>query len=204
MAAPRHTAGELATAWREHWPYVKLAAALFALGALLGAALLVLDVDLFAMLGIEAADDALVDEFTTATILVNNTGVFILTVVGIFSFGLLTALVLLFNGAVVGFVAIPAAGDVGVGFVLVALLPHGILELPALFVAAAVAFRLLHRFAQRVRDRRERLLEPGELPRIGLLLAVAWLVLAIAAAVEVHVTVWLVETLFPELPETAV
>lgn len=116
----------------------------------------------------------------------------------------MTVVILLFNGVIVGYVVLPAAEEAGIDFVIVAIVPHGILELPAFFVASAVAFRLVHRFVLRISDRRDRLLDPGELRRIGLLIVVAWVVLAIAAAVEAHLTLWLIETLFPELAENEI
>lgn len=192
-------AGTLRDAWWDHWPYLKLAVALFAVGVLVGGALALGDIDLFELLGFEEfLDEALPEELTTAAILINNTIVFVLALIGVLTFGLLTGIILVFNGVVVGYVATLAAQEVSVGYVLTAIVPHGILELPAFFVAAAVALRLIHRFIQRVRDRREAVLAPGDLHRIGVLILVAWIVLAIAAAIEVHVTVWLIEWLYPD------
>ena len=193
--------GEVVTAWREHWPYFKLSVVLFVVGTLLGALLVLAEVDLFAMLGFEDLGDALPDDITTLVILVNNSIVYGLALLGALTFGLLTVVILLFNDVIVGYVVLPAAEEAGIDFVIVAIVPHGILELPAFFVASAVAFRLVHRFVLRISDRRDRLLDPGELRRIGLLIVVAWVVLAIAAAVEAHLTLWLIETLFPELAE---
>lgn len=193
---------DLISAWREHWPYVKLSIWLFLIGSILGWLLIVLEIDLFAFIGLEELDDALPDEITTFSILVNNTIVFLLAIIGVLTFGLLTAIVLVFNGAVVGFVVVPVAQETSIGFVLVAIVPHGILELPAFFVASAVTFRLLHRFVHRVRGRRDQLLDPGDIRKIGLLLGVAWGALAIAAMIEANVTLWLIETLYPELSNT--
>lgn len=198
MASPRNQLGELRLAFYEHWPYFKLAVALFTIGILIGI-LMVDRVDLLAILGVEELDEVFPEEFTTLVILVNNSIVFILALVGVLSFGLLTVMILLTNGILVGYIATPIALDVGIDFLLVGLLPHGILELPAFFVASAVTFRLLHRFILRITNRRERLLDEGELKRIVMLLVAAWVVLAIAAAIEVHVTVWLLETLYPDI-----
>lgn len=182
----------------EHWPYVKLATAIFVLGILVGV-LLVDRIDLFALLGFDELDEVIPEELTTFTILLNNSIVFLLAVVGVLSFGALTAIILLFNGLLVGYVATPVAAELGFGFLIVGLAPHGVLELPAFFVAGAVAFRLLHRFLLRIRDRRERILDPGEGRRIALVLGVSWLALALAAVIEVHLTVWLLETFYPEV-----
>lgn len=191
--------GDLRRAWSDHWRYVQLSAILFAIGGIIGVVIAALGIDLFAALGFDDFfEEALPEELTTATILINNSIVFLLAVIGVLTFGLLTAIILVFNGLVVGYVVVPAAQDAGVGFVIAAILPHGILELPAFFVASAVALRLIHRFVQRIRGDRETVLSPGDPKRLVLLLGVAWIVLAIAAVIEVHVTVWLIETLFPE------
>lgn len=197
MVSDHTVRGELVLAFREHWPYFKFALAMFIIGVIVGI-LMVDRIDLLALLGVEDFEEVFPDEFTTLVILVNNSIVFILALVGVLSFGLLTVVILLINGILVGYVATPIAIEEGVDFLIVGLLPHGILELPAFFVAAAVTFRLLHRFILRVTDRRERLVDPGEARRIALLLIVAWIALAIAAAIEVHVTVWLLETLYPD------
>lgn len=192
------TAGqETITAWREHWPYFKLALAMFIVGTILGV-ILADRIDLFALLGLEDLGDVLPDEITAVTILLNNSLVFVLAIVGVLSFGLLTVVILLFNGFLVGYVTTPVAFEFGLDVVLVAILPHAIFELPAFFVAAAIAFRLLHRFVHRISGRRERILDPGEGTRIVLLAVAAWIVLAIAAVIEVYVTFWLLETLYPE------
>lgn len=189
----------LSTAWWEHWPYVKVAVALFVGGGLIGGLLVALEVDLFALIGMEGfLDEALPDEITVVTLFVNNSIVFVLAIIGLLSFGLLTGLILVVNGLIVGYVLVPVASESGIAFVLAGIVPHGILELPALFVAAAVAFRLLHRFVMRLRDRRSTILDAGERRQIAILLAAAWLALAIAAVIEAHVTLWLLETLFPE------
>lgn len=195
---------ELKTAWRSHWQYFKLSVVLFILGSIVGAGLIVLDIDLFAALGFGELGEAFPEEITTFTLLLNNTIVFALALLGVFSFGLLSVIILLFNGVVVGYIAAPAIQEVSVGFVIVAIVPHGILELSAFFVASAVTFRLVHRFVLRLRDRRDRFLDSGDRRRIGLLLLVAWAALAVAAVIEVHVTVWLVETLYPELQPAGV
>ena len=52
---------------------------------------------------------------------------------------LLPVLALLFNGVLLGFVSVIAAQHESVGFVLGGLLPHGIVELPALVMGEAAA-----------------------------------------------------------------
>ncbi|MFP4590377.1 MAG: stage II sporulation protein M [Halobacteriales archaeon] len=186
---------DLRLAWAEHRRYVHLAVGLFALGCLLGV-LLVDRVDLFGLIGLGDLGEAFPEDITTLVIFANNSVVLAITVLGILSFGILTVIVLVFNGVILGYVAVPAAREAGVAFVVVGVVPHAILELPAFFLGAAVAFRLLHRFVDRIRDHRARVLDPGEGRRVVLLLAAAWLAVAVAAAVEVHVTFRLIRWLF--------
>lgn len=49
-----------------------------------------------------------------------------------------------FNGYLVGVIAYLAAQEKGLLFILLALLPHGILELPMVFLAAGIGLRLGH------------------------------------------------------------
>lgn len=193
MGSRRVPGGSVVDLWRGYRPYFVLAAGLFAAGCLLGV-FLVDRVDLFGMLGFGGLERALPEKITVGTILLNNTLVFLIALLGTLSFGLLTAVVLVFNGVVVGYVAVPAARESGLEFVLLAIAPHAVFELTAFFLAAAVSFRLIHRFGQRIRDQRERVVAPGEWREFGWLLVGAWVLLAIAAVVEVYVTVWLIET----------
>lgn len=219
-------ADQLRLGWREHRPYVLVSVALFALGIVGGIAMIALEVDLFALLGIESAEDLFGEdvELTVRFILANNTRAFLaFAVLGPPTIGLVTVLGLLFNGLVIGYLVAPIAAEVGLGFVLVALLPHGVFELPALFVAAGVGLRyarvalvLLGQFVHHLLvglgfdrglsgvgidpDRGPEAVVPDRaaLRRTGLLVLAAWIVLAIAAVIEVYVTPALLELLYPD------
>lgn len=176
----------------EHRTYVLFSAGLFLLGAVIGAAM-VGRVDLWAVLGVEDARQLFPENVTAVTILLNNTRAAVVLVLGALSLGVVTALVLLFNGILVGYVAGLAAAERGVGVVLLAILPHGVIELPAIFVAGAVAFRVVHVTALRVIGRREAVLGMDGWRRAGILLGTAWLALVVAAIVEFYVTKPLVD-----------
>lgn len=190
-------------AWAEHRTYVLFAAGLLVVGMLVGIAMAAADVDLLDLLvdlgAIESSDpEALYGdvEFTTSWFLVNNTVAFLFMVFGAASLGLLTALGLLFNGVLIGWVGAVSAGQDGVGYVLVLLVPHGVFELPALAVAAGVGFRLVHLAVNYVRGVRDRFLYGAELRRTLTLLVVAWIALAVAAVIEVHVTPAIADAIF--------
>lgn len=176
------------------------ATAIFAIGIAAGLALVVAGVDLFAALGLDDLSDVLPETFTVWTILQNNTRAFVLMILGAVTLGILTILAVFFNGLLIGYVIGPSVTETGIAQTFTLLAPHGILELPALFVAAGVGFRLVHLGINRVLGRRERFLSRPEAIRVGLFVAVGWILLAIAAVLEVHVTPAVYEALFGITP----
>lgn len=186
---------ELRLGWREHRRYVGLSALLFAVGLGLGAAL-VGRFDLFAWLGLEGFGDVVPAELTVAGLWLNNARALLVMVAGALTGGLLTAFGLVFNGVVLGYVGLPIAERLGVGFVAVGVLPHGIVELPALFLGAAVALRIVTNAGRRLAGSRDAVLGRSGWLRAGLLVAVALGMLAVAAVIEVHVTGRLLEVLY--------
>ena len=77
-------------------------------------------------------------------IFLNNAFVSLLSLVLGLALGVLPVLFIAFNGYVVGVIAYLAAQEKGLLFILLALLPHGILELPMVFLAASIGLRLGH------------------------------------------------------------
>ncbi|EMA37600.1 stage II sporulation protein M [Halobiforma nitratireducens] len=195
----------LAAGWLEHRRYVWFSVGLFALGTAAGVALLLAGVNLLEIVAELLQEDLFPEleeeEFQlTATFFIqNNTRPFLLSIVGALSLGLLTAFVMIFNGVVVGNVTAAVGGEVGFDFIVVGLTPHGIFELPALFIAAGVGFRLLYRFGERVAGSREALFTKPYLYRTIAFVVFGWLLLVLAAFVEAYVTPALLEALFPEL-----
>lgn len=196
---PRAAVGD---AWSEHRRYVGFAAALFGFGVAIGALLALAGYNLLELLvelvGEDPFPDAEETDLTARFFIANNSLPFVLSIVGAVTLGVYTAWIMVFNGILVGNVGVAVGQAVGFDYILVGLLPHGVFELPALFVAAGVGFRLLHRFAQRVRGTREAFLTKPYLYRTGLFVLVGWLALAVAAVVEAHVTGALLEALFGE------
>ncbi len=192
----------LADAWDEHRRYVGFAAGLFAVGILIGIALMAAGYNLLEIIQ-EAIGQPLFPDISDRSraelaqfLLLNNSRAFILSILGALTLGLLTAWAMLFNGVIVGNVGAYIASEVGIGYILVGLLPHGIFELPALFVAAGVGFRLLYRVGQRVRGGRDAVFTKPYLYRTAVLVLAAWVLLLVAALVEAFVTPALLEALF--------
>ncbi|MFU8867692.1 stage II sporulation protein M [Natronococcus sp.] len=204
----------LAEGWAEHRLYVWFATALFSGGILLGAALVAAGIDLtelfLELLSEEFGEEEFVDgdpaegggiELSATFFLVQNTPPFLAAIFGALTLGLVTTIIMVFNGIIVGNIAVVTGLEVGFGPIVALLAPHGIFELPALFIAAGVGFRFLHRAGQRLLGSRESLFTRTYLYRTTLLVAFGWLLLALAAFVEAYLTIVIAEALFPELAE---
>lgn len=173
------------------------AVGIFTIGILAGVGLVVGGVDLLAVIGIEDVTELFPEELTTVGIFVNNLQASLLMVLSGLTLGLLTAFALFANGVVVGYVATPAVAETGLFGTLLLLVPHGIFELPAVFIAAAIGFWIAVVLTDRIRGRREDLRpDSEEQRRLGALGGTAVLLLGVAAVVEVHVTPALFETVY--------
>ncbi|TBL69226.1 stage II sporulation protein M [Paenibacillus thalictri] len=118
---------------------------------------------------------------------------------GVF-FGVLPLFFLLANGLLLGYVASDQASKQSVMLFIKGILPHGVIEIPAIILAAALGIRLgalvlksFFRFFNPAKDQRtEKELRPfiASLVPFGLLLVVA---LFVAAVIESTITYWLVK-----------
>lgn len=119
---------------------------------------------------------------TTFIFLKNLSVAAILVFVGYVVLALPTVFILVVNGTLVGLLArlFIEAGMSPTTFVA-GIAPHGIIELPALFLAAGFALALT---AQRLKGRGI----PGPVRRLGFLLRAITPLLAVAAVVEVYIT----------------
>lgn len=138
------------------------------------------------------------EQITATTIAVNNLTALGVDALGFVTVGLVSVLMLLFNGVVVGLVVALGAGETSWLLMFALLLPHGIVELPAFWLVAAVVFRVYHRMARYVVGRDEQFLDRQELFEAVVLLGVAVLMILVAAVIEVHVTPEIAEALTGE------
>ena len=113
-------------------------------------------------------------------------------------FGIVPAIVVVVNGLVVGLVVHQAMLAGGLGFVIVAILPHGIIELPTVLVCIGVGFRLGHLMIKALLGRGGDL--EGELRKALRLLRWVVILLFVAAAIETFITPVLIQ---PFIPPTA-
>lgn len=186
---------DLRLALAEHRPHILAAAAVFAVGLLGGIAVVAAGFDMVGFFQGFLPEDV---ELSWWFVFQNNVTVLLVPIVGVglLTLGVVTVLILAFNGVVVGGVVAQVASDAGVGLVLALIVPHGVFELPAFWIGGGVTFRVVHLLAKRVRGTRERFLTGPEVGRALLLVGLAVVMLAIAAAIEVYVTPAIAETLF--------
>ncbi|WP_306054636.1 stage II sporulation protein M [Natronococcus wangiae] len=203
-------AAALAGGWAEHRRYVWFATALFAGGVVIGGALVAAGVDLTELFLETLMEEFDEEEFaggggeielSASFFIAQNTPPFLVAILGGLTLGLVTALIMVFNGVLVGNLAIVTGLEVGFGPIVALLVPHGIFELPALFIASGVGFRFLHRTVQRIAGSRDSLFTRAYLYRTTLLVVFGWLLLALAAFVEAYLTTVIAEALFPQLGE---
>lgn len=119
---------------------------------------------------------------------VNNALVALWTVLSAALFGLPTLYVQLYNGLLLGSVTTVAAGRLGPLTTLLLLLPHGVVELPAIWVAGGIGFRLTHVYWKLANADRDRIGVPRLLGESALLFGLVLCALAVAAVVEATVT----------------
>jgi stage II sporulation protein M len=114
-------------------------------------------------------------------------------------FGIIPLIVVVVNGLVMGLVVHQAILAAGLAFVIVAILPHGIIELPTVLVCIGVGFRLGHLMILTLLGRGGDL--GGELKAALRLLRWVVLFLFIAAAIETFITPFLIQPFIQPAPD---
>lgn len=125
--------------------------------------------------------------FIMLGIFLNNAFVSLLFLVLGLALGVLPVVFIAFNGYLVGVISHLVAQDRGMLFIFLALLPHGILELPMVFLAAAIGLRLGHQVFLALIGRPTRIKEEF---KEGLRFYFHWILplLFLAAIVETFIT----------------
>lgn len=168
--------------------YFLLAAFVFALGGVLGA-VTILATDLRGLQDLTAGMDSLFPaEITFQVLLWNNLRVLAILACGVVSFGVLSGVVLLFNGFVVGVVVAGAAGEGALVEAVALIAPHAPFELGAFFLVGGVAFRTSHRLLGSLRGVDDTAVTRQELFEIAVLLLVAVVAIGVAAWIEANLT----------------
>jgi len=166
-------------------PEFGIAAALFLLGFLFGYSIDGTDVNQSATP--EQTLDISLQFFDLVT---NNALVYFLLILGGVTFGL-TTLMFLLTTSVTGGVVISAALANGVHPIVLAalVLPHGILEIPAYFLGAAIGFRTVREVIQYLRGRHGRPFTTEQLYMYASLIVVGFILIVISAWIEANITI---------------
>lgn len=131
-------------------------------------------------------------EVTTLSLFAHNAEIAVRSALGILSLGLYTTYVLLVNGFLIGATLADAAEVLGLGRAMVALAPHGVLELPAFWLAGAIGFRWLAFVWKLANGDRDRIAGPYLVLESLALTGLALVMLLVAAVIEATVSVHLV------------
>lgn len=191
MELPVGAPGEIARRWLGG--YLVAAIAVFGAGVGLGW-VLVAGVQPSALAGFDSGPSLFPTRITVRTLLVNNLLALGVVLVGVVTFGVTAAASLLFNGLLLGFLLGAAEGP-SLATSLALILPHGVLELPAFWIAGAIAFRASHRLVRYLRGQDDEILTAAERYEAVLLALVAVGLIGIAAVVEARFTVDIAEAL---------
>ncbi|WP_342678548.1 stage II sporulation protein M [Methanofollis sp. UBA420] len=119
-------------------------------------------------------------------IFLNNLQACVLLFLGGATFGLLTFFILFSNGLVIGLFADQIAEKVGPLGLLAGLAPHGIFEIPAIFIAAALGLALARSVFADARGQGDAAADAARLG--GLFLRIVVPLLAVAAIIEAFIT----------------
>jgi len=172
--------------------YVPAAAALFAASIVAGF-LLGTQVPTTLLQGETGGSTFLPNEITFVTILVNNLIAITVALLGAVSIGLFSGFVLVLNGVVVGAVVQLALRELSALTVFMLIAPHGIIEIPAILLVAAIGFRFGHRTYRYVRGRSDELVTSQDIREAALLYGVAVGMIVVAAWIETEVTLSLAQ-----------
>ena len=121
----------------------------------------------------------------------------LMAILGIIPFLFLPAIILGYNAVIIGIAcAFSMAMGTGASFLVLALLPHGIFEIPALILSAALGVYLCKELVKKLVGRSRLASFSGVfLSMLRFYLCVILPLLVVAALVETYITPWLLTTL---------
>ncbi|MFB6141653.1 MAG: stage II sporulation protein M [Halosimplex sp.] len=137
--------------------------------------------------------DSPLPELSFVPLLANNLRALLLIGLGTVTGGLLSVFGLAVNGALVGAVVSVVVRQTSWVVVVAALAPHGVFELSAFFAAASVGLRVPHRILRYLLGWDETPLTRVELFELAVISVVLVATIAVAAWIEVNVTLDVVE-----------
>jgi len=126
-------------------------------------------------------------------IILNNLSKSLIFMLAGFILGIPPLLFVVLNGFFIGWVAYSFGADYGLGFVMVALIPHGIIEIPAILLSMAVGMGLGFQLVNKLRGRGS--IGDDIRNALGLFIWRIAPMLILAAVLEVTITPLLISTL---------
>ncbi|WP_421908064.1 stage II sporulation protein M [Methanolacinia petrolearia] len=120
------------------------------------------------------------------TLFINNLEASILLFIGGATFGVVTMIVLLTNGVIIGFVLEYAAKAQGVAAVAAGIIPHGIFEIPAFIISSGLGFLLAESLWMEYKGMDDAAEYAGKLAKVFLMIVIP--LLAAAAIIEAFIT----------------
>lgn len=135
------------------------------------------------------------DTLTTYTIALNNLVAMLVFLLGAVTLGAVTVLGLVLNGLLIGAVVALALTQTDPIVVAALLVPHGIIEIPALLLVSAVGLRFGWLTIRYLRGLEDDLLTERDLVEAGWLVAIAAVLIVVAAYIEANLTLELANQL---------
>jgi stage II sporulation protein M len=120
------------------------------------------------------------------TLFINNLEASLLLFIGGATFGIITLMILLTNGVIIGFVVEYAAKLQGSAAVVAGIVPHGIFEIPAFIIASGLGFLLAESMWLELKGMDDAAEHAGKLARIFIMVVIP--LLAAAAIIEAFIT----------------
>lgn len=126
-------------------------------------------------------------------IFVNNASTCFLSIFFGLFFGIFPLIVLALNGFLMGYLAYYAFLDHGIIYPIVALAPHGVIELTAVFICCALGLKLGVSVSKRIINRYPQSISSEFMNSLKLFLYLAVPLLLVAAFIEIYITPVLVK-----------
>jgi len=169
--------------------YVPVAATILGVSALVGFALgSAVPIDAFPMpTGTESG--GVFPPLTTVDLAVNNLTAMLVMLLGTVSLGLMTVLALVVNGLLVGAIVGIAVQRLAPLVIVALIVPHGVLEIPALLVVSAVGLRFARLTTRYIRGLEDDLVTGRDLREAGWLVVVSAGLIIVAAYIEANLTI---------------
>lgn len=124
--------------------------------------------------------------YEATPIISNNLKGCLFLILGFFLLGLSTFFILFYNGVILGEVSIASLEYLSMIEVFLRIIPHGILEIPAIIFASAVGFKSVTLLIASLRGKRLSIYE--HLGAMGQLMLFAILLIVLAGFVEAYIT----------------